>query len=270
MPQKLSRPQKMINAQIRAWVQGDGPEIPIQKVLEGYTPPDIKGSGQYFTSLEIGVAALENLQMRVPTSPNKLRGLDPCAGIGHFIYQVIFLRPIMTFDAYEIEGECVEIGRKLFPWVNWIHEMPFLAMDQIEGQYDLVLCNSPIGIKRGVAAGKMMCKNRCSRSEHIFLELSLRALKPGGQAVLLGAANYLDNCPARLRDWITERQFKLAPPLGPLPRSKHSEVPLYAYYFTYQKDEAGNSSSTQPIISFKTTREGDLSIYDTTATSKLL
>jgi hypothetical protein len=255
MSQKLTKPQKVFNAQVMAWVQGKGPGIPILKVLEEYTPPDIKGSGQYFTTLETGAAALENLQLKLPTSPDKLRGLDPCAGIGHFIYPLTVLHPMMTFDAYEIEGECVQIGRKLFPWINWIQANSFMAINQIEGQYDLVLCNVPIGIKRGIEAGKKMAGNRASRSEHLFLALSLRALKPGGQAVLLGPANYLDHCPARLRRWIADHPFTPGLPFGPLPRSKHSKVQLYAYTFTHPKDEAGESNSTQPIITLKKLKE---------------
>lgn len=199
-PQKLTKAQKLANTQIMTWLQDrDIKDIPIREILEKYTPPDIKSSGQYFTSIEMGTVALERLRLRVPTLAKKLRVFDPCAGIGHLIYPLIFLRPVICFDAYEIETECAEIGRKLFSWVHWFAQMPFVVMSGIEGKYDLVLCNPPIGIKRGMDLGKMMSETHCSRSEHIFLELSARALKPGGQAIILGPVSYMDSCPARLK-----------------------------------------------------------------------
>jgi hypothetical protein len=166
------------------------------------------------------------------------------------IYLIIFLRPIITLDAYEIEAECVEVGCKLFPWVNWSTGIPFIAIDALEGQYDLVLCNPPIGINRGVEPGKMMCNHRASRSEHLFLELSIRALKSGGQAVILGSANYLESCSARLRTWIQQQQVVIAPPLGPLPGSnRYSSLQLYAYYISHPGGEIVEGSKQ---IIFKT------------------
>lgn len=247
-PQKLTKAQKLANGQIMTWLRGrDIKDIPIREILEKYTPPDIKSSGQYFTSIEMGTAALEKLRLRLPTLPKKLRVLDPCAGIGHLIYPLIVLRPVICFDAYEIETECVEIGRKLFPWARWFGQMPFVAMADIEGKYDLVLGNPPIGIRRGMDIGKLMGETHCSRSEYIFLELSVRALKPGGQAVILGPVNYMDSRPPRLKSWMDERVV-VESPLGPLPGSNpHSKVQLYAYYLTRKGGDMSGDEASQRL-----------------------
>jgi hypothetical protein len=71
IPQKMSQSQKAARAKIMAWAHGDESDtsLPIRTVLDTYIPPDIKGSGQYFTSAQTGVAALENLKLRLPVSP---------------------------------------------------------------------------------------------------------------------------------------------------------------------------------------------------------
>lgn len=247
-PQKTTKIQKLTNGQIMTWLRDrDIKDIPVREVLEKYLPPDIKTSGQYFTSIEMGTEALEKLRLRLPSPPMKLRILDPCAGIGHLVYLVSFLRPIICFDAYEIETECVEIGRKLFSWVCWFAQMPFVVMSDVEGKYDLVLCNPPIGIKRGMDLGKMMSETHCSRSEHIFLELSIRALKPGGQAVILGPVSYMDSRPARLKTWMDERVI-ITSRLGPLPGSnQYSKVPLYAYYLTRKGGDTSGDEASQRL-----------------------
>ncbi|MBE7556818.1 MAG: hypothetical protein HS126_37725 [Anaerolineales bacterium] len=49
---------------IMAWVRGEREDLSLttREVLDRYTPPDIKGSAQYFTGLETGLAALERLR----------------------------------------------------------------------------------------------------------------------------------------------------------------------------------------------------------------
>lgn len=216
---------------IMAWVRGEREDLSLtaRAVLDRYTPPDIKGSAQYFTGLETGRAALEPLRLWLPAG-QKLRVLEPCAGIGHLIYLLRDLWQHLVVDAYEVEAECVEVGRKLFPWTNWQAGMPFLAMADLEGQYDLVLCNPPIGIRRGMALAKPVCQGRCVRSEHVFLEVSIRALKPGGQAVILGPENFLDKWPARLRTWLAD-QVEPVDRFGPLPGGRAHSIQLYAHYF---------------------------------------
>ncbi len=217
---------------IMAWIRGEREDLSltVREVLDRYTPPDIKGSAQYFTGLETGMAALERLRLWLPPAGQKLRVLEPCAGIGHLIYLLRFLRKHLVVDAYEVEEECVQVGRKLFPWANWQVAMPFLTMDAIEGRYDLVLCNPPIGIQRGMELARQACQGRCVRSEHVFLEVSIRALKPGGQAVVLGPENFLDKRPARLHIWL-EDQMEPVDRFGPLPGGRANSIQLYAHTF---------------------------------------
>lgn len=237
MHQKRTQPVRQINNQILTWVRGKDAggkppsrEFLVKEVLESYVPPDIRGLAQYFTAIETGKSALSRLRLRL-SPEHKLRVIDPCAGIGHWPYLFSFMRDQLIFDAFEIEDECVEVGRGILPWINWFNRSSYTAMAEVEGRYDLGICNPPIGITRGGAIGKQVSQSRCSRSEHIFLELSIRALKAGGQLVILGPPLFLDNRPKALRRWMEERVI-LTDSFGPLPMPSSVSIPLHAFYFT--------------------------------------
>jgi ribA/ribD-fused uncharacterized protein len=242
MSPKITKAQCKNLERIRAWLNDEpfkenhrdkNPKVPIlsvQDVLEQYIPPDITGAGQYFTPVEMGMAALEPFQLD-PRRRHPVRILEPCAGIGHLASLFSSVRGVIL-DAYEMEKECVRIGQKLFPWANWHHRIPFYDLEQIEGQYELVVANPPIGARRGMSPGARMSDGRCTRSEHIFLELIARALRPGGKAVVLAPYNYLDRLPKALRAWLDDRLFAEYS-LGPLPgRFALTSIQLHAYYFT--------------------------------------
>jgi hypothetical protein len=244
---KVTKAQRKQMARILAWLDDEPfrenmrdkqPKVSAfstQEVLDQFIPPDIAGAGQFFTPLEMGAAALAPLRLtrfkpRAQQSP--FRVADFCAGIGHLLYHFQPLQKKLAFEAWEMEALCVRIGRTLFPWANWRHQIPFFALKEIEGKYDLVVANPPIGTRRGMAPGRQMCQGRCGRSEHIFLELFIRALKPGrGQAIVLAPHNYVDSLPKAARTWLDKRA-RVEDSWGPLPgKFSFTGEKLHAWHF---------------------------------------
>ncbi|MGD9101021.1 MAG: hypothetical protein PVF45_11120 [Anaerolineae bacterium] len=237
---KLTKRQRKDRDRVLAWLDGEPfkensrarafvPDLGTLDVLDQYVPPDVTGAGQFFTPLETAQALVDGCGFELTSG---MKVLDPCAGVGHLF------RPFrhyagdgVVFDAFEMEEECARIGAKLFPWVDWFCAIPFDAPSLIEGVYDLVVMNPPFGTRRGMAPGDRMCEGRCSRSEHIFLELAVRALKPDGHALILAPYNYLDRLPKAARKWVDER-VRLVRSFGPLPGVfKMTKVKVHAFYF---------------------------------------
>ena len=61
-----------------------------------------------------------------------------------------------------------------------------------------------------------MREGRSSKSEYMFLELALRALKANGLACVIAPYNYYDKLPKKLRAWVDDRVMDFAD-LGELP-----------------------------------------------------
>lgn len=192
MYMKFTKVQLKNQERIEAWLKGapfrenlrdkhpQVPDLSLERVLEEFCPPDVKGAGQFYTPLEMASQALSYI---APFEGARI--LEPCAGIGNLLYPLLPDAGYIHVDAYEMEGTCVKVGRKLFPWVNWRHEIPFDHLDEIEGRYDFVVLNPPFGTMRGMVPGENMSQGRAKRSEHIFMELAVRALKPDGYAVMI-------------------------------------------------------------------------------------
>jgi SAM-dependent methyltransferase len=182
------------------------PDLNLEDVLEQFCPPDIRGAGQFYTPLEMAAQALSYI---APFDGARI--LEPCAGIGNLLYPLLPDKEWIQVDAYEMEGECVQVGQKLFPWVRWHHAIPFDHLDELEGRYDFVIMNPPFGTVRGMVPGETMAQERAKRSEHIFTELAVRALKPGGQAVIIvpsqgeRAPAFHERLPKKLAAWFEPR-----------------------------------------------------------------
>jgi len=219
---KLTKRQRKDRDRILAWLKGEEfrensrskptvPDLSIGEVLEFYVPPDVTGAGQYFTPAEMSSELFNWLPIY---DSRKVSILDPCAGIGHLLWPVADLECKLV--AYEIEQECIEIGRRLFPRIEWNWEIPFDFADELEGRFDYVVMNPPFGTTRGIYPGREMCGGRCTKSEHVFLELAVRACKPGGQIGVIAPFNYWDRLPKALRAWL-EDKAQLVDALGQLP-----------------------------------------------------
>jgi len=218
---KMTKRQRKDRDRILAWLNDEPfqetsrsePAVPVLAevdVLEQYIPPDITGVGQYFTPLEMAEHLVSYLEW-----DDGFRVLDPCAGVGHLLYPLVDTS--VELVAYELEEECVQIGQRLFPEVEWHWKIPFDCLKDIEGQFSCVLLNPPFGnTRRGMAPGDRMCEGRCSKGEHIFFELAVRACLPGGQIAVIAPFNFVDRWPGAFREWC-EFNVELELELGPLP-----------------------------------------------------
>jgi len=241
---KLTKRQHKNRQRILAWLNNEEftenarakpavPKLSVGEVLEFYIPPDVTGSAQFFTPAEMSEALLG--VMGIPFYDDNISILDPCAGIGHLLWPLS--RDTSGIVAYEIEQECVKIGQRLFPKIEWHWEIPFDHLDQIEGVFDFVVMNPPFNVTRGMAPGWEMCSGRCTKSEHVFLELAVRACKPGGQIGVIAPYNFCDRFPRALRDWLGSRVI-LECDMGQLPgKFEMSSITVHGYIFRKHESE---------------------------------
>jgi type I restriction-modification system DNA methylase subunit len=210
---KLTKAQQKDRDRIEAWLKQEPfrensrskPEVPdlsIEEVIETYVPPDIQGAGQFFTPLIMAKAAHGYLPYY---SGQPVRILEPCAGIGNLLYPFLGENANIQIDAFELERECVEIGKKLYPFANWTHACTHDHLGELEGKYDFVLMNPPFNTKRGMYEAEENSEAGLKNSAHLFLELAIKALKPGGRLVAIAPYNYLEKLPKKGRAWFDDR-----------------------------------------------------------------
>jgi DNA polymerase III sliding clamp (beta) subunit (PCNA family) len=110
----------------------------------------------------------------------------------------------LSVTAYELDQTCAQIGERLVPWATWVQENPFEHIAEIEGRFDWVLANPPFGTKWGLYSAEQICKSGATRSEYMFLELALRALKPGGYAAFIAPQTFLTTGTKKFRLWLQQ------------------------------------------------------------------
>lgn len=209
------------------------PDLCLGEILEFYVPPDVTGAGQYFTPAEMSLHLVG--YMSIDWTDDSVRFLDPCAGIGHLLWAVNAHEGRFDCVAYELEEECVKIGQKLFPQVEWNWEIPFDHVEKLENQFDFVLMNPPFGTRRGTAPGQTMSEGRCTKSEHVFFELAVRACKPGGQIGVIAPYNFNTRLPKALKKWL-EGKVEMGYELGQLP-GEFAYSGIKVHGFIYEKLE---------------------------------
>ncbi len=238
MKSSLTPAQQQQNARIMAQLYAPEPTpagccMSLKQMLNTYTPPNGRDLSQRLTPLPVATRILEELRLNFNQA---LRVLVPGAGIGHLICPLLIVRDTAVVDAYEIEEELCLVGRGLFPWVNWYNLTPFPAISVIEGQYDLVLCNPPLGTEKGLRPGRKMCSGRANRSEYIFFELSIRALRSGGQAIFLSSEFFMRRMSRPLGEWLADRAEHIRT-IGPLTSGLSGD--LYARYYMKSSTDLG-------------------------------
>jgi len=221
---KLTKAQWKAREHILAWLEGKPfrensrsklavPELTVEDVLEQYVPPDVTGAGQYFTPPEMARHLLSYLD--IPWyGGDGYSVLDPCAGVGHLLWPLIDTD--IELVAYELEEECVKIGRKLFPDVEWYWEIPSDHMDKLEGRFSCVVLNPPFNTRRGIVPLQEMARGVCTKSEHVFFALAVRACMPNGQIAVIAPYNFMDRWPKSFQAWL-EDKVELLIDLGQLP-----------------------------------------------------
>ena len=198
MATRLSKRQLTERERVLAWLNNQPfttsartkPTIPVlmpDDVREKYSPLDPQLTGQFFTPDSMAAQFLAAIEATGLVLDGSI--LEPCGGLGSLI------APLegkgLTVTAYELDQTCAQIGERLVPWATWVQDNPFDHMAKIEGRFDWVLANPPFGTKWGLYSAEQVCTSGATRSEHMFLELALRALKPGGHAAFIAPQTFL-------------------------------------------------------------------------------
>ena len=208
---RLSKRQLTERDRVLAWLENkpfttsarSKPVVPVLtpvQVREKYAPLDPQSTGQFFTPDSM----TEQFLARIEDTGLILDGsiLEPCAGLGSLI------APLedkgLKVTAYELDQTCAKIGERLAPWATWVQDNPFDHMVEIEGQFDWVIANPPFGTRWGLYSAEQVCKSGATRSEHMFLELTLRALKPGGYAAFIAPQTFQSTGTKKFRQWLQE------------------------------------------------------------------
>lgn len=221
MTVKLTKQQRKDRERIEHWIyqrpfrensrsKPEIPELSAKEVFDTYVPGNISDGGQFFTPLVTGDAAIRFAAACGMNIESHHLVLEPCAGIGNLFAAFAYTyaeMPGARVDAYEIDGECVHVGRRLWQDetnIYWHNEIPFDDIADLEGQYDVALINPPFGTRWGMYPGDVMSKGKFKLSEHLFVELALRALKPGGKALVIAPYNLIDRMPKAGKTWFDQ------------------------------------------------------------------
>ena len=215
---RLTKAQRKDRERIEAWVEkkpfkenarDKDPKVPIltvDEVLDTYVPLDISDGAKFYTPRNMAMAFWALASAGYVNITPGMSVLEPCAGIGNLIQPLYDALEDWDWvvDAYELDKEACKIGAKLFPnRVSWFNESPFDEDVRLEGLYDLVIMNPPLRIKWANEIGSDWIESGATSSEYRFLELALRALKPGGQLMVIAPYNYIDKLPKGkgVKDW---------------------------------------------------------------------
>lgn len=214
-----TRKQVKDHTRVMAWVNDEPfqenaraekkvPELTAFQVLDDYVHMNPKYLGAFYTPPELATELCEKLADSMSYSFDNSdfvldKILDPCAGIGHL------LRPFSFYDydiaAVELDEEAYQVGRKAFPQYKWIHANAFDLVQDLTGQFDATILNPPFNLPQTYYSPEdypdFDAFERCKKSQHLFLDLAIRATKPGGYIALIGPYNTLDKMPQKERIW---------------------------------------------------------------------
>ena len=240
---KLTKAQLKNLERVEAWLKGQPfkensrdkhPQVPHlspddvrEQWVANWNPQD---TGQFFTPREMAYHVADHY-LPASTSAYDWRILEPCAGLGSLIAPLP-LAMQRNVTAYEASREVFDVGQRITPLATWHNSSPFEHMAEIEGLFDLVLCNPPFGTTWMMHEAYEVCKSGAGKSEHQFLELAIRALKPGASAVFIAPYNFADKMPKPMKAWFADHA-ELTAKEGPLPgKFSQTNITVHAFIFT--------------------------------------
>lgn len=211
---KLTKAQHKMRERIEAWMKNEPfrenskskPAVPVletQDILEQYIPTYASDTGSFFTPLEMGWELFSHASVGEGD-----RVLDPCAGIGHLLYPISGWEGIEV-HAWELAMEQHDVGKRLFPNYHWRQRSAYEIIPEYEGYFDVVLMNPPFGITWATSAYESALVSKATKSEHMMLEVALRALKPGGRVYAIAPYNFIDKIPKACRTWMDSRMANI-------------------------------------------------------------
>lgn len=230
------------NQPIRQPKEKTVPQLTTIQVIDMYIPPAAKSFGQYMTPLDM-VGQVHRLmkQYEFPISGNVL---EPCAGIGNLLQGL----PANNVTAYELNHECVLFGERLLPSARWIEADVFECLPAIEGQFDVVVMNPPYGSTAGMATAqeKSQISPPPKTSEYLFLELAVRAPRPGGMGFVIASPLLKQKMTKAFAGWFDSQADLIN--TGPLSGEfKLTKVRVSGYVLKKKED-------TNPVVAPPTTR----------------
>ena len=130
--------------------------------------------------------------------------LETSCGAGAFLE---VLPPACQVEAFELMQEASTVAKLLYPSAKIIRDNTLTHLHELEGRFDFVIGNPPFCDipKYDDYSGFTIAKKGKNRAEWYFLELGLRALKPGGVMAFVLPDGILSNSKEKiLRQWIME------------------------------------------------------------------
>lgn len=173
--------------------------------------PNAFSGGAFFTPTHVAKFIWQVLTPRLPAEPTVL---EPSVGSGVFLEHS---PPDAQITALELDKTSAKVTSILYPNAEII-EGNALEHDRRD-YYDLVIGNPPYGIsvqfpdtgEEWASIGKASKGMRKGKSEVLFIELAIKAAKPGGYVafVLPKGINYA-NYAGKLRAYIHETSWQVA------------------------------------------------------------
>jgi N12 class adenine-specific DNA methylase len=148
--------------------------------------------------------------------PNRLRILEPAAGVGHFLGAMPqALKAASERVAVEIDSLTARILTRLYPQTK-VFTQPFEETPLPENYFDLIISNVPFGNYAVADAGIRESFLKASIHDYFFVR-SLRLLKPGGIIAFITSRYTLDKKLPKVRQYLASQAELLA--AARLPRS---------------------------------------------------
>jgi len=176
-------------------------------IYEAYADKKTKKEfGQYYTRRHI-TQAISKILLKNETKPRNIKICDPACGTGGFLtesfkaLEVNYMKTnTLTKEAEKALRDNVIYGYDIKPKNVALAKLNmFLAGDGHtnikytddsliylkENEYDYILTNPPYGIYKGAAEIKKFTFANISRTEFLFIEKIVKALKEGGEAAVI-------------------------------------------------------------------------------------
>lgn len=110
--------------------------------------------------------------------------LDPACGSGRLLEYLD--KDSLSITGYEIDPKSAKVCKLLYPQATIICDDALAHLDQVSGRFDFCICSPPWGLYVGKRPQyDLTAQLGGEDSTFYFLELSIRALKPGGKSVIL-------------------------------------------------------------------------------------
>lgn len=133
--------------------------------------------------------------------------LEPSCGAGAFLEA---LPSSCEIEAFELMHEAYSVAKLLYPTAKITKGNTLTQLQDLEGRFDYVIGNPPFcdAPKYEDYAAYTIAQKGRNRAEWYFLELAMRALKPGGILAVILPEGILSNKKEEiLRKWLMEHAW---------------------------------------------------------------